>query len=109
MHELAVAESVLASVLERTGDRHVSVVRLRIGRLAGVVPDALAFCFELAAAGTPLEGARLEILQEHGRAHCRGCGSDFELDDAFLLCRCGSADVALVSGRELSVTSVEVA
>jgi hydrogenase nickel incorporation protein HypA/HybF len=40
MHELAVAESVVTSVLERTGDRHVSVVRLRIGRLAGVVPEA---------------------------------------------------------------------
>jgi hypothetical protein len=29
--------------------------------------------------------------------------------DAFLLCHCGSADVALLSGRELSVTSVDVA
>ena len=109
MHELAIAESVLASVLERTGDRHVSVVRLRVGRLAGVVPDALTFCFELAAAGTPLAGADLEIVGEQGRAHCRGCGDDFELDDAILLCPCGSADVALVSGRELCVTSVEVA
>ena len=41
MHELAIAESVVACVLERTGDRHVSVVRLRVGRLAGVVPDDL--------------------------------------------------------------------
>jgi hydrogenase nickel incorporation protein HypA/HybF len=108
MHELAIAESVVSSVLERTGDRHVSVVRLRVGRLAGVVPDALDFCFELAAAGTPLEGASLEIIEEHGRAHCRSCETDFTLNDAILLCDCGSADVALLSGRELSVTSVEV-
>jgi hydrogenase nickel incorporation protein HypA/HybF len=107
MHELAVAESVVSSVLERTGDRRVSVVRLRIGRLAGVVPDALSFCFELA--GTQLEGASLEIAEEHGRARCRRCGSDFDLDDPILLCACGSADVQLLSGRELSVTSVEVA
>ena len=109
MHELAVAESVVSSVLERTGDRRVSVVRLRIGRLAGVVPDALSFCFELATAGTQLEGASLEIAEEHGRARCRRCGSDFDLDDSILLCACGSADVQLLSGRELSVTSVEVA
>ncbi|MDQ6687382.1 MAG: hydrogenase maturation nickel metallochaperone HypA, partial [Actinomycetota bacterium] len=51
MHELAIAESVVSSVLERTEGHHVKVVRLRIGRLAGVVPDALTFCFELAAAG----------------------------------------------------------
>jgi hydrogenase nickel incorporation protein HypA/HybF len=108
MHELAIAESVVSSVLERTGDRHVSVVRLRIGRLAGVVPDSLLFCFELAAAGTTLEGATLELAEVHGRAHCRTCGIDFEMEDLFLLCACGSADVSLLSGRELSVTSVEM-
>ncbi len=108
MHELAIAESVVSSVLERTGGRRVSVVRLRVGRLAGVVPDALTFCFGLAAAGTPLDGATLEIAEERGRAHCRTCDTDFELSDLFLLCDCGSADVSLLSGRELSVTSVEV-
>ena len=108
MHELAIAESVVSSVLERTGDNRVSVVRLRVGRLSGVVPDALTFCFELAAAGTTLEGAALEIADERGRAHCRSCGIDFDLDDPFLLCECGSADVSLLSGRQLSVTSVEV-
>jgi len=108
MHELAIAESVVSSVLARTGDRHVSVVRLRVGRLAGVVPDALTFCFELATAGTALEEATLEIAEEHARAHCRSCAADFELTDAIMLCDCGSADVALLSGRELAVTSVEV-
>ncbi len=108
MHELAIAESVVASVLERTAERHVTIVRLRVGRLAGVVPDALEFCFELAASGTPLEGATLELAEEHGRAHCRACDTDFDLDDPFLLCPCGSADVALLSGHELSVTSVEL-
>jgi hydrogenase nickel incorporation protein HypA/HybF len=109
MHELALAESVVSAVLERTGGQHVSVVRLRVGRMAGVVPDALTFCFELAAAGTPLAGAALEIEDEAGRAHCRTCGSDFAMADQFLLCDCGSADVELLSGRELTVASVEVA
>jgi len=109
MHELAIAESVVASVLERTGDRHVSVVRLRVGRLAGVVPDALTFCFDLATAGTTLRGAALEILAEPARAHCRTCDVDFEVDDSILLCACGSADVRLLSGRDLCVASVEVA
>ncbi len=108
MHELAIAESVVSSVLERV-DGPVSVVRLRVGRLAGVVPDALTFCFELATAGTVLEGATLEIEERPGRAHCRTCEQDFSLEDAFLLCSCGSADVEVLSGRELSVTSVEVA
>ncbi len=108
MHELAIAEGVVSTVLERTGGR-VGVVRLRVGRLSGVVPEALMFCFELAAVGTALEGATLEIEEQTGRAHCRDCDSDFSMRDAFLLCDCGSADVELVSGRELQVTSVEVA
>lgn len=108
MHELAIAESVVSTVLERAAGQ-VSVVRLRVGRLSGVVPDALMFCFELAASGTPLEGAALEIEEQEGRAHCRDCDSDFAMRDAFLLCDCGSADVELLSGRELQVMSVEVA
>ena len=108
MHELAIAESVVTSVLAHT-DRPVSLVRLRVGRLTAVVPDALTFCFELASAGTTLEGARLEIEERPGVAHCRACGTEFTLADAFLLCECGSADVELLSGRELAVSSVEVA
>ncbi len=109
MHELAIAESVVSTVLERTGGRQVSLVRLRIGRFSGVVPDALSFCFELATSGTPLEGAALEIEDVQGQARCRTCGVEFGLVDAFLLCDCGSADVQLLAGRELSVMSVEVA
>ena len=108
MHELAIAESIVSTVLERTGGR-VRVVRLRVGRLSGVVPDALMFCFELAVAGTVIEGAVLEIEEQAGRAHCRDCETDFSLQDAFLLCDCGSADIELLAGRELQVTSVEVA
>ena len=74
-----------------------------------MVPDALEFCFELATAGTPLEGATLEIVEPAGRAHCRSCAVEFEMDDLILLCDCGSADVEVLAGRELSVTSVEVA
>jgi hydrogenase nickel incorporation protein HypA/HybF len=108
MHELAIAESVVSSVLARTEERRVRVVRLRVGRLTAVVPEALTFSFELATAGTPLQGATLEIVEELARAHCRTCDRDFEMGDSILLCDCGSADVALLSGRDLSVTSVEV-
>jgi hydrogenase nickel incorporation protein HypA/HybF len=108
MHELAIAESVVSSVLERTGSRRVRVVRLRIGRLCAVVPDALTFSFELATAGTPLAGAALEVEDQQARARCRSCGAEFTLENAFLLCPCGSADVALLSGRDLTIVSVEV-
>lgn len=107
MHELSIAESVVDAVLARTGDRPVTLVRLQVGRLSGVVADALAFCFELAAVGTALEGAELRIEEPDGRAHCRECGRDFAMNDLILLCECGSADVEATAGRELQLTSVE--
>lgn len=108
MHELSIAESVVEAVLERTGNLPVTTVRLRVGRLCGVVPDALRFCFELATEGTPLQGADLQIDAPEGRGHCRDCQSDFILVDLVLLCHCGSADVDVVAGRELLVMSVEM-
>jgi len=108
MHELAIAESVVDTVLRRTEGRPVSVVRLRIGRLSGVVPDALSFAFEVASVGTPLQGSTLELEQPQGEAKCRDCGERFVLHDLILLCPCGSADVEVVAGRELAVASVEV-
>jgi hydrogenase nickel incorporation protein HypA/HybF len=66
MHELAIMESVVAAVTERIGAERVTVVRLQVGRLAAVVPEALQFCFEICAQGTPLEGAALEIASTPG-------------------------------------------
>jgi hydrogenase nickel incorporation protein HypA/HybF len=109
MHELAITQSVVDAVTERTGSAPVTTVRVRVGRLAGVVPDAMRFCFDLVTAGTPLEGAELEIEQPEGRGRCRTCGAQFPLTDLVLLCPCGSADVEVVAGRELAVASVVLA
>jgi len=108
MHEMAITQSVVDAVVAELGDATVTNVRLEIGRLSGVVPDSVRFCFEVLCAGTSLEGARLDIAEPPGRARCRDCGEEFALDDFILLCPCGSADVAVLAGRELRITSVEV-
>jgi hydrogenase nickel incorporation protein HypA/HybF len=86
----------------------VNLVRLDVGALSGVVPEAMQFCYELIIGGTSLEGSTLVIEQMPGAAHCRSCGQDFALDSLILLCSCGSADVELIAGRELRVLSVEM-
>jgi hydrogenase nickel incorporation protein HypB len=77
--------------------------------VSGVVPDAVRFCFDLVAEGTPVEGACLEIDEPAGRARCRDCTTEFAVDDLVLLCPCGSADVDLIGGQELAISSVVVA
>jgi hydrogenase nickel incorporation protein HypA/HybF len=109
MHELSITQSLVDTVLDRTGERTVTGVNLRIGPLSGVLPDAMRFCFDIVSAGTPLAGARLQIDEPQGLARCRSCAQEFELADLILLCPCGSADVEVLSGRELMVLSVEVA
>jgi hydrogenase nickel incorporation protein HypA/HybF len=108
MHELAITQSVVNLVAERTAGRRVGLVRLEVGELSGVVPDAMEFCYELLTSGTSLEGSMLVIEQTPGTAHCRSCGQHFALHDLILLCPCGSAEVELVAGCELRVLSVEL-
>ena len=108
MHELAVTESIVDAIVEKVGDGPVDAVRLEIGRLSGVMPDSIRFCFRIVADGTGLEGARLDIDEPPGRAYCRDCRREFALDDPILLCDCGSADLDILAGRELRIVSVEV-
>ena len=109
MHELAITEGVVDAVTGRLPGERITCVRLEIGALSGVVDDSLRFCFELATEGTSLAGASLEITQIPGRCRCRACGSEFSPDGPILLCPCGSADAAVLAGRELKIASVKVA
>jgi hydrogenase nickel incorporation protein HypA/HybF len=109
MHELSITASVVSAVTARMRDRQVRRIRLEVGRLSGLVPDSVRFCFEMVAAGTTCEGALLEIDEPPGRARCRGCGAAFETAEVLPLCACGSADVAVEGGRELRIREVEVA
>ncbi|SDZ52392.1 Hydrogenase-3 nickel incorporation protein HypA [Asanoa ishikariensis] len=108
MHELSITQSVVDEVRARAGERRVHAIRLRVGALTAVVPDAMHFCFDLVSAGTVVEGARLDIDLVPGRAACRACGVSFDLPDPVLLCACGSADVSVLAGRELKIVSMEV-
>ncbi|MFI5756963.1 hydrogenase maturation nickel metallochaperone HypA [Streptomyces sp. NPDC051569] len=111
MHELSIATAVVAQVEEAVranGGGHVSSLRLRIGELAGVVPEALRFSFGLAGEGTVLEGARLEVDTVPGRARCAACGRESEVGvPPMLWCEeCARPLTELLSGRELEIAEV---
>ncbi|SEG80444.1 Hydrogenase-3 nickel incorporation protein HypA [Actinacidiphila yanglinensis] len=111
MHEMSIALAVVGQVEEAAhaaGATAVRTVRLQVGELAGVVPDSLAFCFELACAGTVLDGARLETEPVAARARCAPCASEWPVGMPPDLCcpACGSAAAEMTAGRELRVTAV---
>jgi hydrogenase nickel incorporation protein HypA/HybF len=109
VHELAIAESVVETVTHRLPGAKVTCVCLEVGALSGVVPDSIRFCFDLATEGTGLAGARLEITEPPARCRCRACGTEFQPDSPVVLCPCGSPDVAVLSGEQLKIVSVQVA
>ena len=109
MHELSLTHSIVESIAERFPDSRVTLVRLEIGRLSGVVVDSIRFCFDLVAEATVLDGARLEVVEPPGRGRCRPCRHEFDADDPIVLCpACGGANVEVLGGRELRILSVEV-
>ena len=112
MHELSVALSILdlaAEEAERHGGR-VAAIHLRLGRLSGVVGEALRSAYELAREGTPLERAELVIAETPLAAWCPACAAERTLASPQALCcpDCGTPTPEVVSGRELEVVALEI-
>jgi len=110
MHELSITRSVVAIVQEHAAGRTVTRVRLEIGALSAVMPDAVRFCFGICAADTPLAGAALEIVEIPGVGTCNDCGAEMSLTARVGRCPdCGSANLRLTGGQELNIKEMEVA
>lgn len=105
-------ESALAVALERAqeaGAKRLLVIRLRIGALSGVVPEALQFAFEALAPGTAAEGAELAVENVPARFWCAPCGNEFTAEELFAECpHCHTPSAELRSGRELQVSALEI-
>ncbi|MFF2147766.1 hydrogenase maturation nickel metallochaperone HypA [Kitasatospora sp. NPDC058190] len=113
MHEMSIAAAVVEQVEAAARDHAapgVARVRLQVGELAGVVAEALDFCFELACAGTLVEGAVLDTETVAGRARCAPCAVEWAVgmppDLGCPSCSAGGG-VELLSGRELQILAVE--
>ena len=112
MHELSLVASVF-EVLEDEARKHdarrVTRVTLRVGAMAGVVPDLLESAFEIYKKGTLAESACLEIVIVAVRLRCPDCGGEAVREDTDFSCAgCGSRRVEIVEGRDLVVERVEL-
>jgi len=91
VHELGLCEAVVNAVERRAGDRPVARVKVRVGLLHHVHPEATA---------------ELVLLPIRGR--CGGCGAEFECEDVVMVCpECHGFDVETCGGDELILEAVE--
>lgn len=103
------ALNVALDQAQKAGARQVLAIRLRIGALSGVVPEALEFAFEALRPGTLAEKAELAIESVPARFWCAACSCEFVSDDLFAECPgCHRPSGELRAGRELEVASLEI-
>jgi hydrogenase nickel incorporation protein HypA/HybF len=112
MHEMALTESIVDIISQearKLGFGKVRVVRLQIGPMALVDPEALRFCFDAVSRGTVAEGATLDIARPPGEGRCLDCGRTVALQERFGACpECGGRHVQMTSGDELRIEELEV-
>jgi len=109
MHELAIAQAIVDIAVGHARGRPVARVEVRVGHLRQVVPDALAFSFELVAQGTVAQAAELVLEEVPPAGRCRTCGAQGPLDALPLRCAaCGGWDVDVTAGEELLVDAIEI-
>jgi hydrogenase nickel incorporation protein HypA/HybF len=113
VHEASIALAIVDEVCERAKLEDASVERVfvRIGALTGVIPEALAFAWELATHGTLAEGSALCVDRAPLRIFCTRCACERGIDSPVPIpvCPvCGQSSNDITGGRELLVTAMEV-
>jgi hydrogenase nickel incorporation protein HypA/HybF len=112
MHELSIAHNVVEIVSKavKTDDlSRVLKIQMKIGAMAGVVPESLEFSFKAITAGTSLANTQLSIEYIPFRIRCEKCGKITEIESGIIECpECGSISTQIISGQELLVTEIEL-
>lgn len=114
MHEMGIAQQLVTIALDAIpGDIEnpkVEKLNLRIGKLAAVVEHSLSFCLEVIAKDTPLEGAELVIEPVPVSLRCETCKYQWQTDTPAFGCpACKNGQVTMISGREIEISSLELA
>lgn len=114
MHEMGIAEQLvkiaLDAIPEEIENPKVETLNLRIGKLSAVVEHSLTFCIEIIVKDTPLDGVRLNIETVPVTIQCQSCKREWEADTPVFKCdHCGDSEVKMLTGREIEITSMELA
>lgn len=114
MHELSVMGNILDIVLEHAKKHNaakVTKINLVVGELSDLIPEWMQNYFDFVSKDTIADKAALSIERRPAVLKCKDCGFDFVLDREkfqFSCTRCESANIEIVSGREFTITSIEI-
>ena len=92
MHELEIAQSLLRTIgdwRDQNGAPRVLSVRIEMGVLSGVDPEAMQFAWEAAcefACGGQMKDCKLLIEHLPIKYECSGCSREFETEKLVSAC-----------------------
>lgn len=111
MHELSIAQEIITIVKDNLPDSSskVKIVRIKVGKLSGVLSDSLKFCYDSLVQNTELDGSNIEIEEIPLKLYCKKCEYEFINDDFVFYCtKCGSSEIELKEGNELFISEIEL-
>jgi hydrogenase nickel incorporation protein HypA/HybF len=112
MHEVSIIEQTLELAVKYAQEqqaRQIHCLKMRIGKMSGVVPEALNFAFSVVTQGTIAADATLEIETVAVVCYCHCCQAEFSPDDLFYQCpTCGQFSTDVRSGQEIELASLEI-
>lgn len=114
VHEVSVALAMvdeLRKIAENNGAHKILNVRLKIGRMSGIVTDSLKFAFDAVKLEHPfLSSAEIMIEEVPLIYKCNECGRSFDTDSLYFpACPdCDSYNLNIVSGEEQHIEKVEL-
>lgn len=108
MHEMGLCDAIVEAAVRRADGHRVTSMRVRVTGHpvdAGVIDQGL----RLAAAGTVVEGANVEVVARPPSVRCRDCGARSDAADPRLLVacpRCGGVDVDATGAEEVVLEAI---
>jgi len=112
MHELSIVANLFEILEEKAKEKKakkIVSVKLRVGKLSGVVPEFLITAFDIYKKETIASKARLKIEGVPLKIQCLRCGAEMIKDDFVFICSsCGSTELKTLSGTELLLERIEM-
>jgi hydrogenase nickel incorporation protein HypA/HybF len=112
VHESQLARRLVATLEEAVrsqGAKGVKSVKVRLGGVHWVDPDAFRELFGLFSQGTSCEAAELIVEEAPPKAKCSQCGTTFTPHDHHPICpQCSSKEIEIVAEPDLQILEMSL-
>ncbi len=112
MHEMGIVASILDASFDaaaKQGAARITEIKISVGELTEIQEFALEFAFDSLSPDTIAEGAKLTVTHIGARSRCVTCDIEFDHGRFEIICpECGSFMCELLTGRELTIDSIEI-